>query len=108
MGGVDIEQLRNQPAVQQLRQLVAQNPAVLQPLVQQLAESNPLLAQSFAQHPEMIYQLLGGEPGDADFGEDGEGGLPPGSTAIEVTEEERAAIERVNMVSPHFVSSLNL
>ncbi|KAF8313147.1 UV excision repair protein Rad23 [Clavulina sp. PMI_390] len=107
-GGMDpaeIQQLRNSPAFQQLRQLVQQNPAFIQPLIQQLAESNPALAQQMVSNPEMLFQLLGGEPGGegADNlaaalggmggGEGEEGALPPGH--IQVTEEEHAAIQRL-------------
>jgi UV excision repair protein RAD23 len=79
--------------MQQLRELIAQNPALIQPLVQQLAASNPVIAQLIAQNPEALVQLLGdGVEGDGD-GEDGQ--IPPGAHVVSVTEEERAAIERV-------------
>jgi UV excision repair protein RAD23 len=84
--------LRDSPQIQQLRELMAQNPALIQPLIQQLAASNPVIAQALAQNPEAMMQLLVGDPNAAD---DGEGALPPGVHAISVTEEERAAIERV-------------
>lgn len=84
--------LQNHPQVQQLRELIMQNPALAQPLIQQLAASNPQLAQLFAQNPEALLQLLGG-------GDDleGEGGLPPGAQVVHVTEEEQAAIQRVSL-----------
>lgn len=84
----------NNPQVQQLRELIAQNPALAQPLIQQLAASNPQLAQLFANNPDALMQLLGGEGGD--FGDD-EGGIPPGANVIHITEEEQAAIQRVRM-----------
>jgi len=90
---LDIAALQNNPQVQQLRELVAQNPALAQPLIQQLAAQNPQLAQLFAQNPEAILQLLGGGEG-FDFGDDGEG-LPPGTHVINITEEEQAAIQRL-------------
>lgn len=53
------------------------------------------MAQLIAQNPEALFQLLGGE-GGLDFEDDGgEGGLPPGAQVINITEEERQAIERV-------------
>lgn len=68
---------------------MAQNPNLIQPLIQQLAASNPQIAQTLAQNPEALLQLLGNE--------DGEGGqLPPGAQIVNVSEEERAAIERVS------------
>jgi UV excision repair protein RAD23 len=73
---------------------MAQNPALIQPLIQQLAASNPAIAQAIASNPDALLQVLGVD--GADFGEgEGEGAIPPGAHAISVTEEERAAIERV-------------
>ncbi|EIM82826.1 UV excision repair protein Rad23 [Stereum hirsutum FP-91666 SS1] len=94
-GNFDLSALRDNPQIAQLRELVAQNPALIQPLIQQLAGSNPQLAQLIAQNPEALFQLLGGENG-LDFEDDGEGGgLPPGAQVINITEEERQAIERL-------------
>ncbi|KAF9241563.1 UV excision repair protein Rad23 [Melanogaster broomeanus] len=95
-GGIDVAALRNNPQLAQLREMVHQNPALLQPLVQQLAHANPQLAQLLTQHPEALMQLLGGGEGDDAFeGEGGEGhGMPP-PTIVNITEEERAAIQRL-------------
>jgi UV excision repair protein RAD23 len=76
--------------MQQLREHLASNPSAIQPLLQSLAAQNPGLAQTLAQHPEMLMQALSGDEFD---GEDGD--LPPGAQVINVTEEERAAIERL-------------
>ena len=91
--GISLDALVNNPQVQQLRDLIAQNPALAQPLIQQLATSNPQLAQLFANNPEALLQLLGGDLG-GDFGDD-EGAIPPGANVIHITEEEQAAIQRV-------------
>lgn len=89
---IDIAALRDSPQIQQLRELIAQNPALVQPLIQQLATSNPAIAQAIAQNPQALFQLLGNDGG----GDDGaEGGIPPGAHVVSVTEEERAAIERL-------------
>lgn len=76
----------------QLRELVAQNPALIQPLIQQLAAANPQLAQLFAQNPEALVNALseGGEEGEVE----GEG--VPGVQVVNITPEEQAAIERVS------------
>lgn len=95
-GNFDLSALRDNPQIAQLRELVAQNPALIQPLIQQLAASNPQLAQLIAQNPEALLQLLGGEGGFDYDDEGGEGGLPPGAQVINITEEERQAIERVS------------
>ncbi|KAI0779368.1 hypothetical protein C8Q74DRAFT_1198410 [Fomes fomentarius] len=90
-GGVpNLAGLLNNPEIQHLREIMMQNPQLAQPVIQELAASNPQLAQLFAQHPEALAHILGG-----DFGDDEEGGIPPGAQVIQVTEEERAAIERL-------------
>jgi len=90
---MDLNALRNNPQMmQQLREMVAQNPAMLQPLIQQIAQQNPAMAQAVAQNPEALFQMLGANSGGE--GEDGEN-LPPGTHIVHVTEEERAAIERL-------------
>ncbi|KAI1265163.1 XPC-binding domain-containing protein [Xylariaceae sp. FL1019] len=86
LGNLDF--LRNNPQFQQLRQVVQQQPQMLEPILQQLGAGNPQLAQLISQHPEQFLQLLG-EDGDDDAP------LPPGAQAISVTEEERDAIERL-------------
>jgi len=86
LGNLDF--LRNNPQFQQLRQVVQQNPQMLEPILQQVGAGNPQLAQLIGQHPEQFLQLLN-EDGDNDAP------LPPGAQAISVTEEEREAIERL-------------
>ncbi|KAK7745640.1 UV excision repair protein rad23 [Diatrype stigma] len=86
LGNLDF--LRNNAQFQQLRQVVQQQPQMLEPILQQLGAGNPQLAQLIAQNPEQFLNLLG-EDGDDDAP------LPPGAQAISVTEEERDAIERL-------------
>jgi UV excision repair protein RAD23 len=90
-GGVDLgnlDFLRHNPQFQQLRQVVQQQPQMLEPILQQLGAGNPQLAQLISSNPEQFLALLG-EDGDDDAP------LPPGAQAISVTEEERDAIERL-------------
>lgn len=87
MGNLDF--LRNNPQFQQLRQVVQQNSQMLEPILQQVGAGNPALAQLIGQHPEEFLNLLS-EEGENDAP------LPPGAQAIQVTPEERAAIERVS------------
>lgn len=89
-GGANLEFLRNNPQFQQLRQVVQQQPQMLEPILQQVAAGNPQLAQIITQNPEQFMQLLA-EDGDEDVQ------LPPGAQQISVTEEEREAIERVSV-----------
>ncbi|KAF7596281.1 hypothetical protein BBP40_002425 [Aspergillus hancockii] len=82
----NLDFLRNNPHFQQLRQLVQQQPQMLEPILQQVAAGNPQIAQLIGQNEEQFLQLLS---------EEGEGALPPGTHQIHVTEEERDAIERL-------------
>lgn len=94
---MDLSALQSNPQLEQLRQLVQQDPNMIQPLIQQIAASNPQLAQALASNPEALLQLLGGDL----EGEEG-GDLPP--NVIEVTPEENAAIDRVSVLLGHLHS----
>ncbi|KAJ9110452.1 hypothetical protein QFC19_001578 [Naganishia cerealis] len=93
--------LGSHPMMAELRQLVQQNPALIQPLLQQLGANNPQLAQLINQNPEALYSLLAGddeEDGDFDpaaFG--GAEGEDPfqGQTVIQLTEQEAEAVRRL-------------
>jgi UV excision repair protein RAD23 len=80
--------LRNNPQFQQLRQVVQQQPQMLEPILQQVGQGNPQLAQMIASNPEQFLQLLAEDADD-------DAPLPPGAQSISVTEEEREAIERL-------------
>ena len=80
--------LRSNPQFQQLRQLVQQQPQLLEPILQQVAAGNPQLVNTIASNPDQFLSLLS-EDADEDTP------IPPGAQAVSVTEEERDAIERV-------------
>jgi len=110
--------LRFHPQFNQLKMLIQQNPAVLQQVLQQLGASNPELLQLITQNqerfvemmnepiqeqpqidPAMLAQMMqaaGGSGGAA--GEGGDGAVPPGARAIQVTQEEKEAIERLQQL----------
>ncbi|KIV98982.1 UV excision repair protein Rad23 [Verruconis gallopava] len=87
--GGNLDFLRNNPQFQQLRQIVQQQPQMLEPILQQVGAGNPQLAAMIAERPEEFLRLLAEDHGDDDAA------LPPGAQAIQVTEEEREAIERL-------------
>ncbi len=121
----NLDFLRNSPQFQQLRQLVQQQPAMLEPVLQQVAEGNPQLAQMIGQNQEQFLQLLSevsllpSSPSSPlpshlppiqtniptnptqDIGGEGitgmgdTGPMPPNAVPVSVTEEERDAIERL-------------
>ncbi|KAL2270312.1 hypothetical protein VTJ83DRAFT_2496 [Remersonia thermophila] len=85
----NLDWLRSNAQFQQLRQVVQQQPQMLEPILQQLGAGNPQLAQLIAQNPDQFLSLLSESAGDDDAP------LPPGAHQISVTEEERDAIERL-------------
>ncbi|KAI9758293.1 MAG: hypothetical protein M1815_003495 [Lichina confinis] len=87
-GLTNLNFLRDNSQFQQLRQVVQQQPQMLEPILQQVGAGNPQLAQLIAQNRDQFLQLLAEDIGD-------DAPLPPGAQAISVTEEERDAIERL-------------
>jgi len=83
--------------------MIAQNPQAISFLIQQIALTRPELASRLASDPSAILQILGGMEavgGMEAEGDDGQGGeLPPGVQAIQLTQDERAAIRRVSSAS---------
>jgi len=91
-GGGGIPQLS--PAqLANMRQVMSQNPAMTQALIQQIAASNPALLQQLGANPEQVIADVLQSAGDGQ--EDDEGPVPPGAHVVSVTLEERAAIERL-------------
>ncbi|KAF2156142.1 UV excision repair protein Rad23 [Myriangium duriaei CBS 260.36] len=84
----NLDFLRNNPQFQQLRQVVQQQPQMLEPILQQVVQGNPQVAQIIANHPDQFMQLLAEDADD-------DAALPAGVQPISVTEEEREAIERL-------------
>lgn len=88
LAGGNLDFLRNNPQFQQLRQIVQQQPQMLEPILQQVGAGNPQLAQMIASQPQEFLRLLSEDNDD-------DATLPPGAQSIQVTEEEREAIERL-------------
>jgi len=106
--------LRQHPQFNLLRQMVQANPQLLQPVLQQLGQQNPQILDLINQHQQEFIQLinepvqggggggigglggmggLGGLGGMGGMG--GMGGAPPGAQYVQVTPEEKAAIDRL-------------
>lgn len=87
--GEQVIDLGNPAMLAQLQQLVQQNPAALQPLVQAIAQSNPQLAEAMNQDPQGVLSLLAGGAG-AGAGEEMD--LP---TLAELSDEDRTSVEQI-------------
>jgi len=89
-GGSPLDILRQHPQFNALRQMVQGNPQLLQPVLQQLAASNPqvlqLITQNQAEFLRLLQEPVTGAPGAP----------PPGAAYIQITAEERDAIERLS------------
>ena len=91
----DLSFLRSQPQFQQLRAMVRANPEMLQPLLQQVNQANPMLLQLINEHAEEFVHMIN-EGGDAP-GAGAAGGMQqPG--VIQVTAAEKAAIDRLQQL----------
>lgn len=88
----NLDFLRQNPQFQQLRQIVQTQPQMLEPILQQVGAGNPQLAALIGENPDQFLQLLAEDT-------EGDTPLPPGAQEISVTEDERAAIERVSQSS---------
>jgi UV excision repair protein RAD23 len=77
--------------MQNIRQMMSQNPELVQPLIQSLIAQNPAIAQLARSNPAVLLQALGINPEELA----GDDELPEGAQVISVTPEEQAAIQRV-------------
>lgn len=99
LGGGEDQQM------QLLRAALQSNPELIQPLLEQLAASNPQIANLIQQDPEtFIRTFLGAGGEDLGFeiegeegavGEGGEGADPEGTVRIQLSEQDQNAINRL-------------
>jgi len=92
--------LRQHPHFNTLRMMVQQQPELLQPVLQQLGQTNPSILQLIQSHQQEFIQLLNEPvqmaPGQQTGGPAQGPGMPPlGPQYIQVSTEEKAAIDRL-------------
>ena len=98
-----IQRMLAEPQLVQLITMARQNPALVQPLLEELSRSNPPLLQLVQQHQSDFMTLLNGtQPLEAAPAQPppqapnpAAGQPPPGAVQIQVTPEEKEAIERL-------------
>ncbi|XP_012462055.1 ubiquitin receptor RAD23c isoform X3 [Gossypium raimondii] len=93
-GAGTLDFLRNSPQFQALRAMVQANPQILQPMLQELGKQNPNLMRLIQEHQGDFLRLIN-EPAEG-----GEGNIlgqlaEAMPQAVQVTPEEREAIERL-------------
>lgn len=75
------------------------NPALLQPMLQELGKQNQALMQLINENQQEFYSLLNEPTEGMDLDDDpmmgGGGGMPPGTMQIELTPEDNEAIDRL-------------
>lgn len=100
VGGGDpnqvLENLRHDPSFQQIRAVIRNNPQMLQSILSVIAQNNPQLFQTITQNQEAFTKLLlEGDGGEGEGGAPGGHGGFGGQQVIQVTAEEKAAIDRL-------------
>lgn len=99
MGGQDLSSLLNSPAIQQLAGAIRQNPQLLPVVLQQIQGSNPQLYQLLTANEGALLQTILGMGGAG-----GAGGAGGRSNVIEVTREEKEALDRVSFILFSYVN----
>lgn len=108
--------LRGQQQFQQMRAMVQQNPDLLNAVLQQIGQTNPALLQLISQNQEAFVRMLNEPVSGSDAGtgrttagtggaaganlsadsDDSSLGAALGPTTLQITPQDKAAIERVS------------
>lgn len=84
-GGQPLDQLRNHPQIDQLRQLVQSNPAMLQAVLTQIGQQQPELLQEITRHQELFLQIMNEPVGTTSSGSTSGGGSAGGDATVTST-----------------------
>uniref|UniRef100_A0A8C6SY52 UV excision repair protein RAD23 n=1 Tax=Neogobius melanostomus TaxID=47308 RepID=A0A8C6SY52_9GOBI len=99
-GGNPLDFLRNQPQFLTMRQLIQENASLLPALLQEIGRENPELLQEISNHQQEFIQMLnepnpGPTAGSGGGGGAGRTGTMGGQNYIQITPQEKEAIERL-------------
>lgn len=91
------EFLRNQPQFQQMCQVLRENPSYLSSFMQELRETNPQLLAQITRNQAAFIELVNESASEQPTAPAGAGGTtaPPGTQYIQVSTEDKAAIDRL-------------
>jgi len=92
-----LQTIRNSPLFGQLAQQVIADPHALERMLPVLQQSNPEIARAILENPDAFMQMMAEAAGGGQQGPvgGGQGGGGPQPTVVRLTEEERAAVERL-------------
>lgn len=97
-GANPLDFLRNQPQFHAMRQLIQENASLLPALLQEIGRENPELLQAISNHQQEFIQMLNepnpGPPASSGGGA-GRTGTMGGQNYIQITPQEKEAIERL-------------
>merc|ERR1711957_174673 len=95
-GGGGLAGLAGDPQMAAMAQMIAQNPAMLQQMLPAIEQSDPNMARMIRENPEAFVRMMqaAGGPGGGGGG-GGVGGAPPGAQVVRLTEEDAAAVGRL-------------
>lgn len=114
---------QGQPSMEDMQQLLSQNPQFLQAIMQNMSQENPQLMQQLANNPQAFMQMMqmfqsmgrgqGGMPGMPGAGAGGQGvggmppqqsgghgGPPPGAHTVTLTQAERQSLDNLQALAP--------
>ncbi|WFD44817.1 UV excision repair protein rad23 [Malassezia psittaci] len=90
--GRQLIDLGNPEVLDQLRTLVEQNPAALQPLIQALVQTNPQLAEALSADPEGVLRMLSGGEGMEGMEAEESFEVP---TLQQLSQEDKSQVEQI-------------
>ncbi|KAH8362728.1 hypothetical protein KR084_000315 [Drosophila pseudotakahashii] len=99
-----LQQLMGDPRVARVREMIRENPELLQLILARLAEADPAAYEAVQSHQEEFAAMLTG--GESAASEVGPGGAGATTLQVQLTAEEAAAVERLEALGFHRVMAV--